>query len=87
MNGRILRAMFWLLNPLFKKNKLDQKLQREKLYNLHTTANFTVAIFGIKIDKILSDQNFDGAKSIFFSINDEFIFFLFYIFFPDMLFI
>jgi hypothetical protein len=31
-------------------------MQREKLYNLHRTANFTVVIFVFKINKILSDQ-------------------------------
>jgi hypothetical protein len=31
-------------------------MQREKLYKLHRTANFTIVIFLFKIDKILSDQ-------------------------------
>jgi hypothetical protein len=31
-------------------------MQREKLYNLCRTANFTVVVFVFKIDKILSDQ-------------------------------
>jgi hypothetical protein len=31
-------------------------MQREKLYNWHTTANFTVTFFVLKIDKVLSDR-------------------------------
>jgi hypothetical protein len=31
-------------------------MQREKLYNLQRTVDFTVVIFVFKIDKILSDQ-------------------------------
>jgi hypothetical protein len=31
-------------------------MQREKLYNLHKTANFTAAVFAPKMDKILSNQ-------------------------------
>jgi hypothetical protein len=32
-------------------------MQREKLYNLHTTAYFIIALFAFKMDKILSDQS------------------------------
>ena len=31
-------------------------MQREKLYNLHKTAYFIVALFVFKMDKTLSDQ-------------------------------
>ena len=31
-------------------------MQREKLYNLHRTADFTGVVFAFKIDKILRDQ-------------------------------
>jgi hypothetical protein len=31
-------------------------MQREKLCNLHRTANFTVVTFAVKINKILRDQ-------------------------------
>jgi hypothetical protein len=31
-------------------------MQREKLYNLYRTGNFTVVLFAFKIDKILRDQ-------------------------------
>ncbi len=31
-------------------------MQREKLYNLHRTSNFTVTTFVFKIDKAADDQ-------------------------------
>ena len=45
---------------------------------------FTVALFVFKIDKILSDQNFDAAKAIFFLVRDEFVFSYFLFLLPDM---
>jgi hypothetical protein len=43
-------------------------MQREKLYNLHKTATFTVALFVLKIDKILNDQISMLQKSRFFGM-------------------
>jgi hypothetical protein len=40
----------------FIKNRIYHKMQREKLYNLHKTAYFIVALFVFKMGKILSDQ-------------------------------
>jgi hypothetical protein len=42
-------------------------MQREKLYNLHGTATFTVVIFVFKINKILSDQISTPGKGYFFA--------------------
>jgi hypothetical protein len=52
-------------------------MQREKLYNLHKTATFTVAHFVLKIDKILNDQISMLQKSRFL-VWDEPVFYLIY---------
>ena len=54
MNDRALHSIFHHFALL--KNKIYQKIQYEKLYNLHKTAYFIVALFVFKMDKILSDQ-------------------------------
>jgi len=41
-------------------------MQREKLYNLHRTANFTVALYVLKNRQSFEQSNFDAAKTIFF---------------------
>jgi hypothetical protein len=59
-------------------------MQREKLYNLHTTTNFTVVIFLFKSDKILSHQISMLQKRYLFSQTRN-VFFSYFIFFlPDM---
>ncbi len=63
------------------ENKMYQKVQHEKLYNLHWIANFTVIIFLFKIEKILSDQISTLRKRYFFLVNNEFFFFLFHLVF------
>ncbi len=56
MNGRTLHSIFSSLISPYQKNKIYQKMQREKLYNLHEIAYFLVALFVLKTDEILSDQ-------------------------------
>ncbi len=56
INGPLLHATFQLLHISYYKNKIHQKMQREKLYNLHRTGNFMVTIFVFKSDKIVSNQ-------------------------------
>ena len=51
-------------------------MQREKLYKLQRTANFTTVIFLFKIDKILSDQ--------ISMLRKRYVFSLFHLFLPDM---
>jgi hypothetical protein len=58
-------------------------MRREKLYNLHTIADFVVANFVLKMDRILSNQILTMRKS-FFSIQDECIFSYFIFLVPDM---
>jgi len=55
INGPLLHFSFSSFNPFYKK-KIHHRMQREKLYNLYRTANFTVVGFVSKIDKIMSDQ-------------------------------
>ena len=43
-------------------------MQREKLYNLHKTATFTVALFVLKIDKIFNGQISMLQKKSFFGM-------------------
>ena len=59
---------FHILIPtyVYLKNEIYQKMQREKLHNLHKTATFTVALFVLKIDKILNDQISTLQKLRFF---------------------
>ena len=52
-------------------------MQREKLYNLYKTATFTVALFLLKIDKVLSNQ-FRLCKKMFFLACNERIFYVMY---------
>ena len=55
-NGRVLCINFQSFNKLYQKNKRHHKMQRAKLYNLHTTAFLIVAHFALKMDNVLSDQ-------------------------------
>ena len=69
-------------SPLIR-NKMYQKMQREKLYNLHKTACFITAGFVFKMDKILS-ENYSLMKKYFFS-DTRWIRFTYFIFvLPDM---
>src|ERR1700722_292266 len=56
MNGRVLHFVFSSLNSFYEKTEIYQKMEREKLYNLHKPAFFIVALFAFKMDKIFSDQ-------------------------------
>src|SRR5690348_5108154 len=58
-------------------------MQREKLYNLHTTAYFIVAFSVFKMKKILSNQ-FSVVRKRYFLIEDEFIFSYFIFLSPDI---
>ena len=53
-NGHALSPIFYHFALLEKQTY--QKMQREKLYNLHKIAYFIGAFFVFKVDKILSDQ-------------------------------
>jgi hypothetical protein len=66
INGPLLHATFQLLHISSYKNKIHQKMQHEKLYNLHRTGNFMVTIFVFKSDKIVSDQISTLRKRCFF---------------------
>jgi hypothetical protein len=59
-------------------------MQREKLYNLHKTAYFIVALFVFKMNKILSDQ-ISTVRKRHFLVQDEFIFSYFIFLSPDIL--
>jgi len=64
----------------FIKKKIYHKMQREKLYNLHRTANFAVVLFVVKIDKILINQILTLRKRYFFGKRRKIRFFLFRLF-------
>ena len=49
-------------------------MQREKLYNLHKTAYFIVALFCFQNGQNFERSNFDRAKTILFLVQDEFVF-------------
>ena len=49
-------CFFSPLTSSYKKNQICQKMQREKLYKLHTIAYFILADFIFKMDRILSDK-------------------------------
>jgi hypothetical protein len=66
MNGRFSHYIFYPLIRFTKKTKIYQKMQREKLYNLHKTAFPTVTLFAFKIGKIWSDQILTVRKRYFF---------------------
>ena len=67
MNGRVLHSIFLALVPLYQTNKIYQKMQREKLYKMHTIAFLIVALFVFKIVKTSSGQIFTVRKWWFFS--------------------
>jgi len=50
----------------FKKNKIYQKMQRVKIYNLHKTAYFLVAIFVFQTGQDYERSDFDRVKIISF---------------------
>jgi hypothetical protein len=50
-------ALHIFINEYVLIKKIHHRMQREKLYNLHRTVHFTVVIFPLKIDKMLSDQS------------------------------
>ncbi len=56
INGRALHPIFLSLTSLYYKNEIHQKMQREKLYNLHETDYFIVVLSFVKMDKSLSNQ-------------------------------
>ena len=58
-------------------------MQREKLYNLYKTATFTVALFLLKIDKVLSDQFRLCKKIVLLACNER----IFYVMYPLICFI
>jgi hypothetical protein len=58
-------------------------MQREKLYNLHRAASFTIVLFAFKIDKILSDQILTLRKR-YFLVKDDFVFSYFIFLLPDI---
>ena len=50
----------------FEKNKIDRKMQREKLYNLRMTALLIIADFVSEIDTILSYHTWTVRTQYFF---------------------
>ena len=80
MNGRVLYLIFSSLISLYYKNRIYQKMQREKLYTLHTTAFFIVALFVFKMDKTFSNQILTVRKRCFFLTERTFLFFFFHLF-------
>jgi hypothetical protein len=79
---RTLHPIFY--HFVFQENKIHQKMQREKLYNLDKTAYFIVAVFVFKMNKIFERSNFDRAKMIFFFEQNEFVFSYLILLLPDM---
>ena len=58
-------------------------MQREKLYNLHKTVCFIVALFVFKMKKILNDQ-FSTVRKRYLLVQDEFFFSYFNFLSPDI---
>jgi hypothetical protein len=60
----------------FFENKIYQKMQREKLYNLHRTAYFLVALLVFKMDKNLKGQILPVRKWDVFEFGFSYFIFL-----------
>jgi hypothetical protein len=59
-------------------------MQREKLYNLHKTTYFIVALLCFQNGQNFVRSNFDRAKMGLFLIQDELVFFYFILLLSDM---
>ena len=86
-NGCALHSSFSFLTSPYSKNKMYQKMQREKLYNLHKSAYFIGAPFVFKMNRILSDQISTLQKWHLFSYQMNSLFFLFHRFIIVVLFV
>ena len=83
-NGHALSPIFYHFALLEKQ--AYQKMQREKLYNLHTIAYFFSCIFCFQSGQNFERSDFDSAKMGCFLIQVEFISFYLIVLLPDMFF-
>jgi hypothetical protein len=78
INGHALHPIFFSLTSLYYKNEIYQKMQREKLYNLHETNYFILVLSVFKMHKSLTDQIRSCENDILFwyKMNSFFSYFL-----------